>query len=83
MPLLEDRELGDEAPTDLRASLSRLRPKFTTALSDFGEAEKFVLEGDSLLQYALADPRLDWARGGQQLHLLYVVEGFLKALAGP
>jgi len=50
-------------------SLSRLCPRFITVLSDFGETEKFVLEGDSLLQNALQDERLDWSEGTQFLHL--------------
>ena len=63
----------------LASSLSALRPQFLTVLSDFGEAEKFVIEGDSLLLHALSDPALDWAHP-QFLHLTYVVETFLHEL---
>lgn len=63
-----------------QTSWSQLSPRFITVLSDFGETEKFVLEGDSLLQYAFEDERLDWSGGGQFLHLTFVVERFLSEL---
>ena len=78
----EMEEEGGLDPATVKAlasSLSALRPQFLTVLSDFGEAEKFVIEGDSLLLHALSDPALDWAHP-QFLHLTYVVETFLHEL---
>ena len=48
--------------------------RYVTVLSDFGEAEQFLIEGDSILQLAFEDDRLDWQHGGQYLHLIYVIE---------
>ena len=79
---LEEEEdgLDQAAAKGLATSLSSLRPQFITVLSDFGETEKFVIEGDSLLLHALADPALDWTHGGQFLHWTFVIETFLNEL---
>jgi len=76
-----EEESGLDAGTvrALAGSLSALRPQFITVLSDFGETEKFVIEGDSLLLHALSDPALDWTHP-QFLHLTFIVETFLHEL---
>jgi hypothetical protein len=77
-PLQEENGLDAATVRALATSLSSLRPQFITVLSDFGETEKFVVEGDSLLLHAFSG--LDWTHGGQFLHLTYVVETFLHEL---
>eukprot|EP00286_Rhodomonas_abbreviata_P024202 CAMPEP_0181307918 /NCGR_PEP_ID=MMETSP1101-20121128/11157_1 /TAXON_ID=46948 /ORGANISM="Rhodomonas abbreviata, Strain Caron Lab Isolate" /LENGTH=357 /DNA_ID=CAMNT_0023414209 /DNA_START=403 /DNA_END=1472 /DNA_ORIENTATION=- len=73
-------EIDERALQTAHSSFSSLRPRFITVLSDFGETEKFVLEGDSLLMNAFSDERLDWSHGGQFLHLVYLVEKLLSEL---
>jgi len=81
-PLIIEREGAHSAATvkALATSLSSLCPQFITVLSDFGETEKFVIEGDSLLLHVFSDPALDFSHGGQFLHLTFVVETFLFEL---
>jgi len=43
-------------------------------LSDFGELDQFVIDGDGLVAHILADPTLDWNMGGQFLHAVYLAE---------
>jgi hypothetical protein len=76
----EEGTLHASTVKGLSSSLSSLRPKFITVLSDFGETEKFVIEGDSLLLHAFSDPALNWTHGGQFLHLTFIVETFLHEL---
>jgi hypothetical protein len=54
--------------------------RFVTVLSDFGETEQFIVEGDSLIFLAFEDERLDWEHGGQYLHLFFIVEKILSQL---
>jgi hypothetical protein len=76
----EEGALDTATVKGLATSLSSLRPQFITVLSDFGETEKFVIEGDSLLLHAFSDPALSWSHGGQFLHLTFIVETFLNEL---
>ena len=47
-------------------------------MTDFVDAEIFLIDGDSLLLDILGDWSLDWRNGGQFLHLIYLVEQFLQ-----
>ena len=47
-------------------------------MTDFVDAEIFLIDGDSLLLDLLGDWSLDWRNGGQFLHLIYLVEQFLQ-----
>lgn len=47
-------------------------------MTDFVDAEIFLIDGDSLLLDLLGDWSLDWRNGGQLLHLIYLVEQFLQ-----
>jgi hypothetical protein len=50
-------------------------------VGDYAGAERFVIEGDSLLLHAFSDPLLDFgATGFQLLHAAYNVEKLLKQL---
>jgi hypothetical protein len=60
--------------------LSYLLPEFSDFLCDFGLSEPFLIDGDSLITFALSNKYLDWRNGGQFLHLVYIVENFLAKL---
>ena len=47
-------------------------------LTDFVDAEIFLIDGDSLLLELLGEKTLDWSNGGQFLHLTYLLERFLQ-----
>lgn len=47
-------------------------------MTDFVDAEIFLIDGDSLLLDLFGERRLDWSNGGQFLHLTYLVERFLQ-----
>ncbi|KAK2572321.1 putative ATP-dependent RNA helicase DDX60 [Acropora cervicornis] len=47
-------------------------------LTDFVDAEIFMIDGDSLLFELLGEESLDWSHGGQFLHLIYLLERFLQ-----
>lgn len=47
-------------------------------MTDFVDAEIFLIDGDSLLLDLLGERSLDWSNGGQFLHLTYLVERFLQ-----
>ena len=47
-------------------------------LTDFADAEIFLIDGDSLLLEVLSEKSLDWSSGGQFLHLIYLAERFLQ-----
>jgi len=47
-------------------------------MTDFVDAEIFLIDGDSLLLDLFGERRLDWNNGGQFLHLTYLVERFLQ-----
>ena len=48
-------------------------------MSDFRDADIFLIDGDSLL-FELVDQEhtLSWSGGGQYLHLAYIVERFMQ-----
>ncbi|PFX17719.1 putative ATP-dependent RNA helicase DDX60 [Stylophora pistillata] len=56
----------------------RVRPQYINILTDFVDAEIFLIDGDSLLLELLCENSLDWQHGGEFLHLTYLVERFLK-----
>ena len=47
-------------------------------MTDFVDAEIFLIDGDSLLLELLGERSLDWNHGGQFLHLSYLLERFLQ-----
>jgi hypothetical protein len=49
-------------------------------LSDFGELDQFVIDGDGLVAHILSDPSLDWKMGGQFLHAVYIAEVLIGKL---
>jgi ATP-dependent RNA helicase DDX60 len=75
----EETELSAGITAQDDGQLSELA-RFVTVLSDFGETEQFVIEGDSLIFLAFEDERLDWKHGGQFLHFFFIVEKFLSQL---
>ena len=38
----------------------------------------FLVDGDSLLHEIALDPLLDWTHGGQQLHIMYALEQYIR-----
>jgi len=52
----------------------------TEILSDFGELDQFVIDGDGLVAHILSDPSLDWKLGGQFLHAVYLAEVLIGKL---
>ncbi|XP_022803066.1 probable ATP-dependent RNA helicase DDX60 [Stylophora pistillata] len=52
--------------------------KSINILTDFADAEIFLIDGDSLLLEVLSEKSLDWSSGGQFLHLIYLAERFLQ-----
>ncbi len=81
------RDAGGSTPININdtSSLSSLffcAPKKTDVranvdieiLSDFGELDQFVIDGDGLVAHILSDPSLDWKMGGQFLHAVYLAE---------
>ncbi|KAF8427711.1 hypothetical protein EV426DRAFT_682724 [Tirmania nivea] len=57
-----------------------LHPIRMDIVGDFAGRELFIIEGDSLLQVAFSDERIDMNEGLQVLHSVYVVERFLHNL---
>lgn len=55
-----------------------VRPTYINILTDFVDAEIFLIDGDSLLLELLGEQTLDWSNGGQFLHLTYLLERFLQ-----
>ncbi|XP_020629551.1 probable ATP-dependent RNA helicase DDX60 [Orbicella faveolata] len=53
-------------------------PRHLNILTDFVDAEIFMIDGDSLLFELLGEESLDWSHGGQFLHLTYLLERFLQ-----
>lgn len=49
-------------------------------LSEFGAAEPFVIDGDSLVAHALTEPLLTRGGAAQSLHVVHVVESILSAM---
>ena len=48
-------------------------------MSDFRDAEIFLIDGDSLLfELVCEEQTLSWSGGGQYLHLAYIIERFLQ-----
>ncbi|KAM7443056.1 putative ATP-dependent RNA helicase ddx60 [Porites harrisoni] len=56
----------------------RVAPLRVNIMTDFVDAEIFLIDGDSLLLDLFGERRLDWSNGGQFLHLTYLVERFLQ-----
>jgi hypothetical protein len=56
-------------------------PQWTNVFSDFGVSVSYFIDGDALLAHCLEDPMVDWAHGGQPLHVIYLVHRFLDLLA--
>ncbi|XP_068713426.1 probable ATP-dependent RNA helicase DDX60 isoform X5 [Montipora foliosa] len=56
----------------------RVTPLYINILTDFVDAEIFMIDGDSLLFELLGEASLDWSNGGQFLHLTYLLERFLQ-----
>ena len=52
--------------------------RYLNILSDFVDAEIFLIDGDSLLLELFGEDSLDWSHGGQFLHLTYLLERFLQ-----
>ncbi|CAH3109024.1 unnamed protein product [Pocillopora meandrina] len=52
--------------------------RFVNILTDFADAEIFLIDGDSLLLEIIGEKSLDWNNGGQFLHLTYLTERFLQ-----
>ena len=52
--------------------------RYLNILSDFVDAEIFLIDGDSLLLELFGEDSLDWSYGGQFLHLTYLLERFLQ-----
>ena len=75
----EESELSAGIIAQDGGQLSELA-RFVTVLSDFGETEQFIIEGDSLVLLAFEDERLDWKHGGQFLHFFFIVEKILSQL---
>ncbi|XP_068760166.1 probable ATP-dependent RNA helicase DDX60 isoform X2 [Montipora capricornis] len=53
-------------------------PLHINILTDFVDAEIFMIDGDSLLFELLGERILDWSNGGQFLHLTYLLERLLQ-----
>ena len=49
-------------------------------LSEFGAAEPFVIDGDSLVAHALTDPLLTRGGAAQSLHVVHIVESILASM---
>jgi hypothetical protein len=49
-------------------------------LTDFGSAEPFLIDGDSLVAYALTNPYLNKKSGLQMLHVVHIVETTLARM---
>jgi hypothetical protein len=54
--------------------------RFRGSSIDLGRdvGQTFIVDGDSLLLDAFSNPLLDWSRGGQFLHLTFIIESFLE-----
>ena len=59
-------------------SIPLLMNRFVNILTDFADAEIFLIDGDSLLLEIVGEKSLDWNNGGQFLHLTYLTERFLQ-----
>ena len=59
-------------------SIPFLLNRFVNILTDFADAEIFLIDGDSLLLEIVGEKSLDWNNGGQFLHLTYLTERFLQ-----
>ena len=76
---MEEAETPQSAVARWYASLYTRR---VDLVGDYAGAERFLIEGDSLLLQAFSDPLLDFGTNGfQLLHAAYNVEKFLKQLA--
>eukprot|EP00284_Hemiselmis_tepida_P005434 CAMPEP_0174951038 /NCGR_PEP_ID=MMETSP1355-20121228/94642_1 /TAXON_ID=464990 /ORGANISM="Hemiselmis tepida, Strain CCMP443" /LENGTH=624 /DNA_ID=CAMNT_0016198679 /DNA_START=48 /DNA_END=1919 /DNA_ORIENTATION=+ len=49
-------------------------------LSEFGAAEQFLIDGESMVAWALCNPLLDNTHGGQTLHAAHIIESALQSL---
>ncbi|XP_027035542.1 probable ATP-dependent RNA helicase DDX60 [Pocillopora damicornis] len=88
MPMVEDSDENDSKPKlDIGMNMRRVskfydgpkvRPQYLNILTDFVDAEIFLIDGDSLLLELLCQSSLDWQHGGQFLHLTYLLERFLQ-----
>ncbi|KAJ7386933.1 hypothetical protein OS493_003891 [Desmophyllum pertusum] len=58
----------------------KVTPQHINILTDFVDAEIFLIDGDSLLLELLGEKSLDWSHGGQFLHLTYLLERFFTIL---
>ncbi|XP_078360877.1 putative ATP-dependent RNA helicase DDX60 [Oculina patagonica] len=56
----------------------KVTPLHINILTDFVDAEIFMIDGDSLLLELLGEESLDWRHGGQFLYLTYLLERFLQ-----
>ncbi|CAH3109022.1 unnamed protein product, partial [Pocillopora meandrina] len=87
-PTAEDSDENDPTPRiniDMNVRRVRkfydgpkVRPQYLNILTDFVDAEIFLIDGDSLLLELLCQNSLDWQHGGQFLHLTYLLERFLQ-----
>lgn len=66
--------------SDIHNWFSTLFPYRLDLIGDYAGTEHFLIDGDSLLRHALADPRIDFSQGFQLLHAVYCVERFLQSL---
>ncbi|KAI0529833.1 hypothetical protein GGR58DRAFT_495528 [Xylaria digitata] len=57
-----------------------LRPRRVDIVGDFGGKQLFLVDGDSLLHYAITISVVDYNVGFQLLHAIFAVESFLKNL---
>ena len=64
--------------SELRIHLHFQLYRHLNILTDFVDAEIFMIDGDSLLFEILGEESLDWSHGGQYLHLTYLLERFLQ-----
>jgi hypothetical protein len=77
-------EWSEDAPIEVQMldlAYSAIRIQNCDFLSEFGAAEPFLVDGESLVAFALSNALLDCSSGGQTLHITHIVEATLSNLA--
>eukprot|EP00960_Hanusia_phi_P032080 749668-Hanusia_phi.AAC.1 len=57
-----------------------VKKQYVDFISDFGLSERFLLDGDAMIDMLMENESLDWSHNGQFLQVIYLVEDFLSKL---
>lgn len=76
----DESVVDDKGKASTAQIIAAFKPAFITTLTDFGDTEYFIIDGDSLLFEVMANGNIFGSKTVQFLHVFYLFERFLEQL---